>query len=524
MADAMTKTTPQVAASKSSEKNVVLVYPTTGMDLFGVNVGLPLATIYLGTALDLAGYQVRLVDQRITNRFESELQRAIDDNTLMVGISSMTGTQIRGGLLAARVSREFSPHIPVVWGGVHPSLCPESTLRDPNCDIVVKGEGEATIVELAKCLESGGDLNGVAGIGYKQDGKLRFTAPRPMIKPLDSIPSPNYDLVDMTPYFTSAPTTGQRQLQMVTSRGCPYNCEFCYNLEFNERKYRFQSAPRVVEEIETLIRRFGVEAIFIEDDYFFGSKRRVEEICDLLIQRGIKLLIQAPCRIDFLDRAEDALMAKMKQAGFRELWIGIETGSAKRMQEIMKQNTLEQVLSANRKLARSEIYSKYGFMSGFPGEDRDETLETVDFIFKLLGENPHAGVAPIAIFTPYPGTDLYYKAVNQFGFTPPETLEEWSNFHFGMNNNNFLDEDQRKFLTKLNVMSKFFERKAFERFCNNRWKGAMMGIYDFYFRVLKLRLKTKFFDFMPEVPLIQRLERLYLQTMHQAELTKVKRT
>jgi radical SAM superfamily enzyme YgiQ (UPF0313 family) len=459
----------------------------------------------------------------LTRKFEQDLAASIDDRTLLVGISSMTGTQIRGGLLAGKVVRGLDPAIPIVWGGVHPSLCPESTLRDTHCDIVVKGEGEATIVELARCLESGGNLADVAGIGYKEGNDLSFSAARPMIKPLDSIPSPNYDLVDMTPYFTSAPSTGQRQLQIVTSRGCPYNCEFCYNLEFNEKKYRYQSAERVVAEIERLIERFHIEALFIEDDYFFGSKKRVEQICDLLLERDIQILIQAPCRVDFLERADEELMAKMKKAGFRELWVGIETGSPLRMQEIMKRNTLEQVLEANRKLAEAQLYVKYGFMAGFPGEGREETLQTVDFMFRLLGENPHAGVAPIAIFTPYPGTDLYYKCVERFGFAPPETLEEWSNFHFGMNNNTFLDNDHRRFLTRLNVMSKFFERRAFERFCNNRFKSVMMALYDVYFRILKLRLKTQFFDFMPEVPLIQWMERVYLQVMNQAELSRARK-
>lgn len=503
---------------------VLLIYPITGMDVFGINVGLPLSCLYLGTVLELAGYRVQILDERISKNFESEVAESIRrERPVLVGISSMTGMQIRGGLKAARVVRKVDPRLPIVWGGVHPTLCPESTLKDPLCDIIVKGEGEVTIIELADCLRQGGDLSQVAGIGFKE-GKRQVHGPyRPMIEDLDAIPRPNYDLLQMDRYFTRAPTTNEAQLQLVTSRGCPYDCEFCYNLKFNERRFRYHSAERVVSDITEVVQRFGIRALFIEDDYFFGHPGRVEKICDLLIEKDLGLLIQVPCRIDYLHKRSPEMIDKLYRAGFKELWVGIESGSEERLKEIMKRNTLDQVREVNRLLAGSDVYVKYGFMAGFPEEERQETLQTVDFMFELLSTNPNAGVAPVAIYTPYPGTTLYDKARLIYKAEFPDTLEGWSHFHFGENNNPFLSESQKKFVSKVNVMSRFFEKRAFERFCGHRFKPVLMALYALYYSYLRLRLRWRFFEFMPEIPLIRLLERVYIRLFHRSQLAKFER-
>jgi radical SAM superfamily enzyme YgiQ (UPF0313 family) len=495
------------------------------MDVFGINVGLPLACLCVGTVLERSGYQVEIVDERISQAFESDIVASIRrEKPLFVGISSMTGVQIRGGLKAANVVRSLDSCLPIVWGGVHPSLCPDSTLRDDLCDIVVKGEGEVTIVELADCLRTGGDLHSVAGIGFKESGKPVWTQNRPMIENLDLIPRPNYELIRMEHYFTRAPSTNEAQLQIVTSRGCPYDCEFCYNLKFNERRFRYYSAERVVDDICHVAVNYGVRAIFIEDDYFFGNPGRVERICDLLLEKELDLLIQVPCRIDYLYRRSPRMLDKLYQAGFKELWIGIESGSEKRLKEIMKRNTLQQVREVNALMARSDVYVKYGFMAGFPNEDRKETLETVDFMFELLNTNANAGVAPVAVYTPYPGTTLYDKARLMHGARFPDTLQGWSKFHFAENNNPFLSSQQRRFVTKINTVSRFFERRAFERFCDNRFKPVLMFLYAVYYKYLKLRLRWRFFALMPEVPMIRWLEKLYIQAYHRAQLSRARRT
>jgi radical SAM superfamily enzyme YgiQ (UPF0313 family) len=189
----------------------------------------------------------------------------------------------------------------------------------------------------------------------------------------------------------------------------------------------------------------------------------------------------------------------------------------------MKRMTLEQVVEVNKMLARSDVYIKYGFMAGFPNEEREETLETVDFMFRLLSTNPNAGVAPVAVYTPYPGTTLYDKTRLSYGVKFPETLEGWSHFHFGENNNPFLSPRQKRFITKVNVMSRFFERRAFERFCDNRFKPLLMALYSLYYRYLRVRFRWRFFEFMPEIPLIRFLERKYIRTFHRSQLARVSR-
>ena len=181
---------------------VLLLYPTTGMDVFGINVGLPLSCLYLGTVLERAGYRVEIVDERVTRSFEADVARSIrEERPVLVGISSMTGMQISGGLNAAQAIREVDPRLPIVWGGVHPTLCPDSTLKDELCYFVVKGEGEITLVELADCLRQGDDPDLVPGVGFKKNGELQYGPYRPMIEDLDVIPRPNYDLIQMERYF-----------------------------------------------------------------------------------------------------------------------------------------------------------------------------------------------------------------------------------------------------------------------------------------------------------------------------------
>jgi anaerobic magnesium-protoporphyrin IX monomethyl ester cyclase len=495
----------------SQKRSVLLVFPKTGQDVYGINVGLPLGILSLATVLMEGGFDVQLVDERIVDEFPAAIRRAAAGDLLFVGISAKTGHQIHGGLSAAAMVRSLQPDVPLVWGGVHPTLVQDSTIRHPLVDIVCAGEGEATVVELARCLADGGDPATIPGLVLKRDGVPFRTPPRPLIEDLDTLPRPNYGLVDMDDYVTIGHILREPQLQLCTSRGCLHRCGYCYNLLFNERKFRFMSAERTFAEIEHLYRTFGVRSLFFYDDYFFGSRPRVMRLLELLEANPMPLLFEVSCRIDFIDRAPMELLLRLKKAGFRELLIGVESGDDSILKLMQKDFTVSQVLAANRKLVEAGIHVKYSFMAGFPGETEAQILETVFLMRRLLRENPNASVTPLGIFTPYPGTLLYERCVEAGMTNFPKSLEEWAAYNWIEARHSYLTPKQMLFLNRLNVMSRFFDRRAFERFGNRFLRPLVMAFFAIYSGWNSVRLRWRFFAGMIEVPLLNRMQQLYVE-------------
>lgn len=400
-------------------RDIVLIYPNAGQDVHGINVGLPLSLLYVGTALRRAGFNVRILDERTTPDLAPSIKKALAATPLFVGISSMTGYQIRYGLAIAQSVRDLNPDIPLVWGGVHPTIHPDSTAQHPLVDIAVIGDGEETSVELARSLEASGDLATVRGIVFKKDGCNVHTPERPKLD-LDALPSPDYSLVDLNDYYTIGHISRTKQLQIVTSRGCPFHCGYCYLLRPELRGYRTLSATRVYAEIEYLRDRHGVQSIFFYDDYFFGNRQRVLEFVERIEQRPLGVQFEVSCRIDFLARESDAFLARLRKAGFTELLIGVESGSDRILKVIQKGFTRQQIIEANRKLAKAEIGAKLSWMAGFPTETKGEFYETVDLMLQLTKENPYCSLTPLGIYTPYPGTELYENCQKTFGAIFPE--------------------------------------------------------------------------------------------------------
>ena len=496
---------------RTDRRRILLVFPRTGQDVYGINVGLPLGVLSMATVLDAAGFQPVIIDERITPDFPAAVLAAAESGLLFAGISAKTGFQIRGGLAAARIIRAAAPNALIVWGGVHPTLVPESTLRHPLVDLIVSGEGEETVVELARCLADGGDPLQVAGLILKREGRLERTPPRPLIGDLDRLPRMRYDLVKVRDYITIGHLLREPQLQLCTSRGCVHRCGYCYNLLFNQRKYRTMSAERTHAEIVHLHRSFGVRSVFFYDDYFFGDRARVMRLLDLLEADPLPLSFEVSCRVDFIDRADPSLLQRLRQAGFREFLVGVESGSDAILDLIHKDFTVGQVLSANRKLAAAGIHAKYSFMAGFPGETDEQVLDTVGLMRRLLAENPYASVTPLGIFTPYPGTELYQKCLDAGLANFPETLESWADYNWVEARHSFLSRRQMTFLNRLNVMSRFFDRRAFERFGNRFLSPLVMAFYHVYSRWNAFRLRHRFFAGMFEVPLLNCVQDLYVR-------------
>lgn len=511
-------------------RNILLIFPNAGQDVLGINVGLPLSILCVGTALKEAGYNVRILDERVTRNIDSSLKEALAADPLFVGLSSMTGYQIHHGLLIARSVRDLNPRIPIVWGGVHPTIQPDSTIQHNLADVVVINEGEETAVELARTLEAGGDLRQVRGIAFKVAGRVVRTPERPKMD-LDTLPRPDYSLVDLSNYFTIGHISRTRQLQIVTSRGCPFHCGYCYLLLPELRGYRTISAQRVYDEIKYLSENHGVKSIFFYDDYFFGNRQRILEFVELLEQKPLGIQFEVSCRIDFLVRESDEFLVRLRNAGFTELLIGVESGSDRILKMIHKGFTREQIIEANRKLAKAGIGSKLSWMAGFPTETKEDFYQTVDLMLKLTHENPFCSLTPLGIYTPYPGTELYESCKNTFGAVFPDTLDGWADYQWQKNNNQFLSRHDFRLLTRLNVASRFFDPKLFQRFGQKRYKLLIMALYHTYGSLIRLRVRKRFFRLMPEIAVLNWLQNFYInsthrkyQTLHNPQAHKLKTT
>ncbi|MBK7977895.1 MAG: B12-binding domain-containing radical SAM protein, partial [Deltaproteobacteria bacterium] len=330
---------------------------------------LPLGTLAIATPLTAAGFSVEIIDQRVNEDWRAKVRAAAAAKPVFFGVSSMTGVQIKGGLQASRIVKEVAPDVPVVWGGVHPSLLPDQTLAHPDVDIVVIGEGDATAPDLARALVEGRALDTVDGLGFKRDGAPLRTKPRALLE-VEKLPSTDYTLIpDIDAYKVTAFYTGKASLAYQSSRGCAHPCGYCYNLEFNDMRFRARSPARVVDEIESLITRFDLKAVFMLDDNFFQSKRRVGEIAERILARGLDVeFYNANCRIDYISRYDVEFLKMLGRAGIRELRIGIESGSNTTQQRIDKYTTFDECLVANRKLREAGIVPHYNFMVGFPAE------------------------------------------------------------------------------------------------------------------------------------------------------------
>ena len=203
-----------------------------------------MGVLSVATPVSRAGYEVQILDQRIEPQWRRVLETALAGGLLCVGVSSMTGPQLRHALEVSRLVKEHGD-IPVVWGGIHPSLLPEQTLENEYIDIVVQGEGEETFLELVQALAGRTSLQSVRGIWYKDNGHIRQTDARPVLD-LNTQPPLAYDLIESRKYIRVM--SGVEHLNFFTSRGCPHRYTFCFNTPFNNQSWRALAEQRDVQD------------------------------------------------------------------------------------------------------------------------------------------------------------------------------------------------------------------------------------------------------------------------------------
>lgn len=458
---------------------VVLFYPLTGLDVKGVSIWLPMAL--LQTASTIADdYDVKIIDQRLDSNWKENLRNALTDNTLCVGISSMTGTQIKGGLLASQVVKEENPDIPVVWGGNHPTLVPASTAEHKLVDIVVMGEGESTFRNLVERLEKKQDWRDLASICFYENGQLRKngtgTDPKGFVKQ-DEMPPLPYHLVDVEAYISGPLIFGKqiRALPYISSQGCPYSCTFCCQPVLSGRRWRKQNEEIVVERTLDLISKYNLDAIEFHDEEFFVNRKRGTRIAELI---GNQYEWYVQTRMDDLIALD---LHKLEENGLRVVQPGLETGSARMLELIKKEESLDEFHEANKKLAATNIRATYNFMMGYPTETLEDLTATVDLALQLMDDNPNASVSGFYVYVPYPGAELFNLAVDD-GFEAPDTLEGWSVFNRQHLASPWI-KDRKDTLEMLLYSSKFVDGNRLKRtFIDNLMVSGTIDLVSKYYR------------------------------------------
>ncbi|MFH2144548.1 MAG: radical SAM protein [Candidatus Omnitrophota bacterium] len=478
-------------------KHVLLLFPKTGLDLKRVNLQMPMSLMCLAAPLEELGYRVTILDQRTEKDFFPKVKKLLTDNTVCAGISAMTGMQIHYALAAAKFIRENS-RIPIVWGGIHPTLMAEQSIRNNCIDIIVRGEGEITFAKLVQALSCNNSLDKIPGITWKDGAKIRTNAERNFCD-LDKLPPTSYDLVNVEKYVTAQVPGKNRSLDIYTSRGCPHSCSFCFNRSFNNSSWRRRDIDKVIFEIEWMVKKFHLDSVNINDDNFFVDIDRSHTFCKRLIDKKIPLAWGCQgVRIDSLEKVDFDLL---QRSGCKHLYMGIESGSEKIIQYIRKGITLNQIKNIVHKFSSSGIIAHYNFMVGYPIEAETELHETIELVNYIMRVDPKAYFSSFHIITPYPGTE-FYRLSQQHGFTPPQKLEEWSNIRWEYEQVPWIPAHMRKTVFNLTLLTYFIDRKGLDKTKNNLLLRIITKVYMAF---AKIHWKHKQFKFCPEFRLLNRL-------------------
>lgn len=385
----------------------------------------PWGLLYVAAPLVERGVDVTIIDEPVTKDYEQQVRQLLNEKKpVAVGISAMTGEQITYGLKFARFVRSVSD-VPVVWGGIHPTLLPEQTLENEYVDYVVAGEGEYSYANLLECLHQGGDPSTVDGVWTIKDGKPAGSTPTQFID-LRTLPNIPYELVDVERYIRRRPDVGsERYFETITSRGCPHPCSFCYIDTVHNRRWRIMEPPVIVEKIKDLQRRFNVDTILFREDNFFVDRKRVEAFAKLLLKEKVKVQWSASCRIDYFYKYQPDFVDLIRDSGACLLTFGVESGNNRILRFIKKFITVDQILEVADKVNRHGMTGSYHFMTGFPTETEEEFLDTCRLIDKMLEIAPKMVARELAVYTPYPGLGLTDECV-KLGYQLPAKLEDWT--------------------------------------------------------------------------------------------------
>jgi anaerobic magnesium-protoporphyrin IX monomethyl ester cyclase len=365
----------------------------------------PIGLGYLASMVRKDRHEVNILDAQKEGISAQETCAKINaHNPDVIGISIITPAYYNARKIIRKIRRNY-PRAKIVVGGPHASALPELTLKETGADFAIRGEGEHAFRSLVNSLSKNKkDASSLKDASYIKNGKCTIRQKISYIEDLDSIPFPAWDLMKPSSYpmkphqffirkFPTAP--------IITSRGCPYACDFCSASFLSGRRVRFRSARNVVSEIELLVKKYGVREIHFEDDNFTISRKHVEGICKEIIKRKLQIVWQCPNGIR-MDVLNSDLVALMRKSGCYRLAFGIESGSQKILDTVGKRLDLKKADKIIRMVKDHGVEVHGFFILGFP----DETKKTAEETLRFINEHPFDFVN-VSLLSYLPGSRLF---------------------------------------------------------------------------------------------------------------------
>jgi len=398
--------------------NILLVKPLRHKRLIFEHTQ-PLGIMYIASYIKQKNnsHNVKIIDMVVERKVYDDIRTEIKKfQPDIVGISALTPEADAVHFFAERIKKDFG-NCKIIVGGPYGTASPKRVLKNPCIDYVIIGEGEVTMWELVESISQPGyflnNIRKIKGIAYFHDEQYIQTEPREFIEDLDSLPFPAWEMIPREKYYSpgviseSKTQYYKRYMSIFTSRGCPYGCAYCHNI-FGKR-FRPRSAENVFSEIKTLYENYDLHEVHLLDDTFNMNKARVLELCNYLKRSGLHLKLSFPngLRGDILD---EETMDVLAEAGMYSLALGVESGSEKIQKSINKNVNLRKLNNSIDYLYQKGTVTHGFFMVGFPGETREDILQTIAFArdSKLTTASFHSLI-------PFEGTPLYQNAIAQKG-------------------------------------------------------------------------------------------------------------
>lgn len=386
-----------------SKKRVLIVAPPYRLS----QGNFPLGLMYVASALQEVGHIVQVIDMDVLNlpmdKYMKELRERDYDYFLIGGMITAWNFIV----FSCNFVKQIKPHVVAIVGGGVVNSTPKSLISVSKADVGVMGDGEEAIIDVIDAIENGRSLSTVTGIVYKEENEVIQTKPRQYLRSLDSLPFPAWELFRVGEVYVRFPSQyslfrAKRVATIATTRGCPFQCTFCYT----DKKVRQRSVENVIEELKELKRRYKVGHILIADDLFVVRKKYAIEFSEAMIKHKMNLTWSATGRCNIVDKE---FLRILSQGGCRFMGLGIESGSAKVLKLIKKSQTPQQIISAVKMVREAGINPGGSFILGMPPETKETIRETVEVYKEVNAYRYH--VNRFFFATPYPGTELYTQMV-----------------------------------------------------------------------------------------------------------------